>query len=238
MLGELAPRSRRGGPRPSTGGPCRASARTAPRRARRRCRSPSTCDRRPRAPGSRRRRCRASAGGRRRARRRRRAERRCGRCSGAVAALRGSKTTSSILMRSNRSSRASSSTGRIRFIGSDLLDWTASVNVPGQAGVIHCLRRRRRPAGWSMRRTRGSPVSASSRTAGTGSGSAKRPLVAVVGARPVGSMHPPRRLERDAVRVGEVDRPHEAVVDDVGDLAAVLLQPRLQRPRARARRAG
>ena len=58
-------RSPRGGPRPSTAGPCRASAGTAASvAAGRRCRSPSTCARRPRGPGSPRRRCRASGRGR------------------------------------------------------------------------------------------------------------------------------------------------------------------------------
>ena len=37
--------------------------------------------------------------------------------------------------------------------------------------------------------------------------------------------HPPRRLEGDAVRVGEVDGPNETMVDHVGDLAMRLLQP-------------
>ena len=56
----------------------------------------------------------------------------------------------------------------------------------------------------------------------------EQPLVAVVD-RPTGRVErPPRRLERDAVGVAEVDRAQEAVVDDVGDLAAVLLEPVLQ----------
>ena len=41
-----------------------------------------------------------------------------------------------------------------------------------------------------------------------------------------GGVHDPvGRLQRDAVRVGEVDRPDEAVVDDVGDFAVRVLQP-------------
>ncbi len=36
--------------------------------------------------------------------------------------------------------------------------------------------------------------------------------------------HPPRRLQRDAVGVGEVDRVHHVVVDDLGDLAVVRQQ--------------
>ena len=53
---------------------------------------------------------------------------------------------------------------------------------------------------------------------------AEQAVVAVVGVAPGGVERPPRRLEGDAVRVGEVHGPDEAVVDDVGDLAAGVLE--------------
>ena len=73
------------------------------------------------------------------------------------------------------------------------------------------------------------PVAASSRTAGTGSSVGEQLAVAVVGVPARGVGDPPRRFEGDAVGIGEVDRPHHAVIDDVGDLAAVSLQPLAQR---------
>src|SRR6185295_88664 len=54
---------------------------------------------------------------------------------------------------------------------------------------------------------------------------AEQPPVVVVGGSAGGVDNPPRCLEGDAVRVGEIDRAHDVVVDDFGDLAPVLGQP-------------
>ncbi len=53
--------------------------------------------------------------------------------------------------------------------------------------------------------------------------------VVVVGHAGGHVLHPPRRLERDPVRIGEIDRVNGAVVDDVGDLAVVVDEPLAQR---------
>src|SRR3954447_10756229 len=51
--------------------------------------------------------------------------------------------------------------------------------------------------------------------------------VVIVGGPAGGVAPPPRGLQGDAGRVVEVDRPHDVVVDHVGDRAVRLLQPPL-----------
>src|SRR5436305_909539 len=120
-------------------------------------------------------------------------------------ALRGSKTTSSMLMRWNRVSRASSSTGRILFIErrpplgclieaysdgvDDLFACQAGAGRRRQGAVALELRYRRH----RMRIGEDPRVGEVSGPAGDVDG-------------------PPRRLEGDAVRVGEVDRADDVVV--------------------------
>ena len=101
----------------------------------------------------------------------------------------------------------------------------------------------------------GSTASRSRRRSGeAGAGQVLEPAGAQLGARgdrvgvaeergvgevggPAGAVDdPPRRLERDAVGVGEVDRPDEAVVDDRGDLATRPPAAACAASRARARR--
>ncbi len=63
-------------------------------------------------------------------------------------------------------------------------------------------------------------------------------IVAVVGFPPGRVRDPPRCFERDAVVVGEVDRPDEVVIDHIGDLTTMRLQAAPAALRARARRRG
>ena len=103
-------------------------------RRRRRRRSRNRCGRRLRAPGSHRRRCRASASGNARRRRGGRRPSWPDRCCAARSWRRaGSKMRSSILVRTNRSSRASSDSARNFFIRLYLLRGFSQATGTGDA---------------------------------------------------------------------------------------------------------